>query len=62
MLPPFDPDTDCPFRSGDGFKHFVLPDDGVDQVSRCDCTNWSSYAELRRTKGLTMKQALEAWR
>ena len=58
MLPPFDPDPECPFCSGEGFTHIV--GDGIDQTGRCDCTNWSGYAELRRTKGLTMKQALEA--
>ena len=62
LLAPFDPDPECPFCSGKGFKRLVSPGDGIDQVSRCDCTNWSSYAELRRTKGLTMKQALEASR
>ena len=60
MLPPFDPDPECPFCNGVGFKRIV--DDDVDLVGRCDCTNWSSYANLRRTKGLTMKQALEASR
>jgi hypothetical protein len=58
MLAPFDPDPECPFYSGEGFRRFVS--DGSDQVGRCECTNWSSYAELRRAKGLTMKQALEA--
>jgi hypothetical protein len=60
MLPPFDPDPECPFCNGEGFKRIVMPDREV--VGRCDCTNWSSYAELRRTEGLTMKQALEASR
>ena len=54
MFAPFDPDPECPFCSGEGFRR----DHG--QVGGCDCTNWSSYAELRRAKGLTMKQALEA--
>jgi hypothetical protein len=58
MFAPFDPDPECPFCSGEGFRRIV--GDGFDQVGRCDCTNWSSYAELRRTKGLTMTQALEA--
>jgi hypothetical protein len=58
VLAPFDPDPECPFCSGKGFKRIV--DDSVDLVGRCECTNWSSYAQLRRTKRLTMKQALEA--
>jgi hypothetical protein len=58
MFAPFDPDPECPWCNGRGFKHIV--DDQVDVVGRCDCTNWSTYAELRRLKGLTMKQALEA--
>jgi hypothetical protein len=53
MLPPFDPDPDCPFCSGAGFVG------DRDRGGRCECTNWSSYAKLRRTEGLTMKQALE---
>jgi hypothetical protein len=53
---PFDPDPECPFCSGDGYRRLV--GDGFDQVGRCECTNWSVYAELRRTKGLTMKQAI----
>jgi hypothetical protein len=57
MLPPFNPDPECPFCTGEGFTRLV--GDGFDQVGRCDCTNWSSYAALRRAKGLTMKQALE---
>lgn len=52
MLPPFDPDPECPFCFGQGFQCYS------GQVGRCDCTNWSSYADLRRTKGLTMKQAI----
>ena len=57
MLAPFDPDPDCPFCSGVGFVRTV--GDGFDQVGRCECTNWSTTAELRRSKGLTMKQAME---
>jgi hypothetical protein len=61
MFAPFDPDPECPFCSGKGFKRIV--DDGIDLVGRCECTNWSSYAQLRRAMGLTMKkQALEASR
>jgi hypothetical protein len=60
LLAPFDPDPECPFCSGEGFTRIV--GDDFDQASRCECTNWSSYAELRRAKGLTMKQALEALR
>ena len=54
MFAPFDPDPECPFCSGEGFRR------NYGQVGRCDCTNWSRYAEFRRAKGLTMKQALEA--
>jgi hypothetical protein len=60
LLPPFNPDPECPFCSGEGFKRIF--GNGFDLVGRCECTNWSRYAELRRTKGLTMKQALEASR
>ena len=60
MSAPFDPDPGCPFCSGEGFTSIV--GEGFHQVSQCECTNWSCYAELRRTKGLTMKQALEASR
>ena len=66
MLPPFDPDPECPFCKGEGFKRIVadlIDQDGrcvgaIDQVGRRECTNWSCYAEIRRTKGLTMKQAM----
>jgi hypothetical protein len=53
---PFDPDPECPFCNGDGYTRIV--GNGFDQVGRCECTNWSTYAELRRTKGLTMRQAM----
>jgi hypothetical protein len=56
MFPPFDPDPECPWCHGRGIKHIVFDD--VDVVGRCDCTNWSVYAHLRRTRGLTMTQAL----
>jgi hypothetical protein len=49
MFAPFDPDPECPWCNGRGFKHIV--DDQVDVVGRCDCTNWSTYAELRHLKG-----------
>jgi hypothetical protein len=54
VFAPFDPDPECPFCSGEGFKR------NCGQVGRCDCTNCSRYAQLRRTGGLTMKQAMEA--
>jgi hypothetical protein len=57
MLAPFDPDPECPFCSGVGYRRSVGA--GFDTVGRCECTNWSAYAELRRTKGLTMRQAME---
>ena len=53
MFAPFYPDPECPFCGGEGIKH----NGGV--TSRCECTNWSRYAELRRAKGLTMKQAMD---
>jgi hypothetical protein len=58
MFAPFDPDPECPWCNGRGFNRIV--GDGFDVIGRCDCTNWSTYAELRRSKGLTMKEALEA--
>jgi hypothetical protein len=57
VLGPFDPDPECPFCSGKGFTCIIV--DGCEIVGRCECTNWSSYANLRRTKGLTMKQAMD---
>ena len=56
MFAPFDPDPECPFCNGQGFTRLVC--DRHEVVGRCECTNWSAYAELRRTKGLTMKQAM----
>ena len=50
MLAPFDPDPECPFCGGDGFTRTVDGFDDVIDVSRCECTNWSTYAELRRAK------------
>jgi hypothetical protein len=58
MLPPFNPDPECEFCKGQGYVRHV--GDDVDISGRCDCTNWSKYAELRRSRGLTMKQALVA--
>lgn len=57
LLAPFDPDPECPFCGGKGGTHYFVP--GVGEIhSRCECTNWSRYAELRRSKGLSMKQAM----
>jgi hypothetical protein len=57
MFAPFNPDPECPFCSGEGYTRVVR--DGFDVTGRCECTNWSSYAALRRANGLTMKQAME---
>jgi hypothetical protein len=56
MFAPFNPDPECPFCTGAGYVRRV--GDDFDTVGRCECTNWSAYAELRRTKGLSMKQAI----
>jgi hypothetical protein len=56
MFAPFDPDPECPFCSGAGYVRHV--GDGFDTTGRCECTNWSTYAELRRAKGLTMREAM----
>ena len=60
MFAPFDPDPDCPWCHGKGFKRNVMP--GREVIGRCECTNWSSYAKLRRAKGLTMQQAMDELR
>jgi hypothetical protein len=53
----FEPDPECPLCRGEGFTRIV--GDGIDCTSRCECTNWSLYAVLRRPKVWTMKEALE---
>jgi hypothetical protein len=53
MFAPFAPDPECPICSGEGIKRNGCV------VGRCECTNWGRYAELRRSKGLTMKQAMD---
>jgi hypothetical protein len=59
MLAPFNPDPGCPFCHGCGFKRVLDDEAKIDVTGRCECTNWSAYAALRRSKGLTMQQAMD---
>src|SRR5262245_7062903 len=55
----YDPDPECPFCEGCGYTPERNERGEVNGWGRCNCTNISIYAFVRRDLGLSMAQAMQ---